>query len=295
MTNTNDELLTNTNKLNKLINDHLSNLPKKDDIVKAKVLKITKREILVDIEGFTTGIIRGREARQLPLEYQDLQPGDEIDAMVVDTDNENGQMELSLQSALVETAWRFLKEKEKNQEVLDIKITGANKGGLLTMVKGMPAFLPVSQLIPDHYPHVEGGDKKKILKKLKMFVGKKLTVKIITANINESKVILSEKRAWEELQKDKVKNYKIDDEVLATVKAMTHFGAFVRFGDNLEALIHVSHIPKQNVAGETINLNVGDEIQAKIIDIKGTRIYLAPGDAENLPTHPTELTNEQAD
>lgn len=268
----------NTNQLNQLINDHLSNLPKSGDIVKAQVIRASKKEILVDIDGFTTGIVRGRETKHLPLEFIDLKPGSEIEAMVIDTENENGQMELSLQSALVETAWRFISEKEKNQEVIDVRITGANKGGLLAPVKGLTAFLPVSQLIPDHYPHVEGGDKKKILKKLRNFIGQTLSVKIITALMDEEKVIISEKRAWEELQKEKVKEYKIGDIVDSTIKSTTHFGAFVKFGDNLEALIHISQIPKsddKDPGDGIMGLTPGDEYKAKIIDIKGTKVFLS--------------------
>jgi len=63
----------------------------------------------------------------------------------------------------------YIKEKEKSQEILELRIVGANKGGILASIRGIPAFLPVSQLSPEHYPKVEGGDKKKILKKLKSF------------------------------------------------------------------------------------------------------------------------------
>ncbi|OGY74954.1 MAG: hypothetical protein A2445_01205 [Candidatus Jacksonbacteria bacterium RIFOXYC2_FULL_44_29] len=265
-----------TTKLNKLINDHLSNLPKNGDIVKAQILKSGRKEILVDIPGFTTGVIRGREVKNLPLEYQHLEPGTTIEAMVTDTENENGQMELSLQAALVETAWRFVKEKEERQEVIDIKINGANKGGLLASIKGMTAFLPVSQLIPEHYPHVEGGDKKRILKKLKDFVGKVLTVKIISSNPEEEKIIISEKKAWEETQKLKILNFKVGQIITVNIKSITHFGAFVKFDDNLEGLVHVSQIPRAGDPDKLAEpLEIRQELPARIIDIKGSRVFFS--------------------
>src|SRR3989338_3223358 len=131
----------------------------------------------------------------------------------MDIENEKGQLELSLKAAFVEHAWNFIKNTEQNQEIIDIRVNGANKGGLLSIICNMPAFLPVSQLIPEHYPRVEGGDKKKILKKLRSFIGKTMAVKIISFDAQEQKIIISERRAWEETQKKKLGNYKADDTV----------------------------------------------------------------------------------
>ena len=238
-------------KLIGLINDHLSTLPKIGDIVKGTIISASKSEILIDIPGFTTGIVRGKEIKNLQGEQQNLKPGDPVDAMVLDIENENGQMELSLKSAITETSWLYVKEKEENQELLDLRINGVNKGGLLLSIKSIPAFLPVSQLTQEHYPRVEGGDKKKILQKLKEFVGKTLRVKIISYSPEEQKIIVSEKRAWEEAQKQKLAQYKIGDTVSTTVKSITNFGCFVTFDDNLEGLIPIETIPIPE--GQTIS------------------------------------------
>lgn len=258
-----------------LINDHLSTLPKTGDVVKGTVIYATKSEILIDIPGFTTGIVRGRELRNLPVEQHLLKVGDPVDAMVIDLENENGQMELSLKSAITETSWSYIKEKEENQEVLELRVSGANKGGLLTSIKSIPAFLPVSQLTSEHYPRVEGGDKKKILKKLKGFVGKILPVKIIAYSPEEQKIIVSEKRAWEETQKQKLAQYNIGDTVSVKVKSVTGFGCFITFDENLEGLISTSEVPLSE--GQTISdvVHQDQEIEAKIIDIRGTKVFLS--------------------
>ena len=280
------------NALNKLINDHLSNLPKINDIVKGTVISATNKEILVDIDGFTTGVARGREVKNLPEELRSLKQGDSIDAMVIDLDNEKGQMELSLHSALIEGAWMYIKEKEKSQEILELRIVGANKGGILASIRGIPAFLPVSQLSPEHYPKVEGGDKKKILKKLKSFIGKSLSVKIINHNPEEEKIIISEKRAWEVLQRQKLLQYHVGDTLAVTIKALTTFGAFVEFGDHMDGLIHISEFPENpqpaptetegiqpkegdNIAAASIELHIDDRIDAKIVDIRGSRVFFS--------------------
>ncbi|MBI4360031.1 MAG: 30S ribosomal protein S1 [Candidatus Jacksonbacteria bacterium] len=262
-------------KLIGLINDHFSTLPKTGDVVKGIVIYATKSEILIDIPGFTTGVVRGRELRNLPTEHHGLKSGAPVDAMVIDLENENGQMELSLKSAITESSWSFIKEKEENQEVLELRVSGANKGGLLTSIKSIPAFLPVSQLTPEHYPRVEGGDKKKILKKLKGLVGKILPVKIIAYSPEEQKIIVSEKRAWEETQKQKLGEYKIDDTITGKVQSVTNFGCFIRFAESLEGLIPISEIsiPEGKTISEVVHHD--QEIEAKIIDIRGTKVFLS--------------------
>ena len=277
MTKTLTQTITD-NKLNKLINDHMNSLPKIDELVKGRVLFVDKYEILVDIDTFTTGVVRGREIKDLPEEYQKLKPGDEIQAMVLDLENEKGQMELSLKGALIEGAWQFVKEKEKTQEIIEVKIKGANKGGLLANIRGIPAFLPVSQLNQEHYPRVEGGDKKKILKKLRSFIGKVFQVKIISFDPEQEKIIISEKRAWEQQQRQKLLKFKTGDLVQGTIKNTTNFGAFIEFANNLEGLIHISEVP-QDKNKEPIEiskiLKPGDKVKAKIVDIKGTRVFLS--------------------
>ena len=268
-------------KFNKLLNNYFSNVPKIGDVVKARVIDASKNEILFDIEGFMTGVVRGREVKTLPTEFQKLKTGDEVEALVLDIENEKGQLELSLKAAFVEHAWNFIKNTEQNQEIIDIRVNGANKGGLLSIICNMPAFLPVSQLIPEHYPRVEGGDKKKILKKLRTFIGKTLSVKILSYDVNEQKIIISEKRAWEELQKKKLEHYKPGDIVDVTVKTVTNFGIFVGFDDNLEGLIHISEIPQGEVKqplSEIIKTLAPDEntvLKAKVISVKGSKVFLS--------------------
>ena len=260
--------------LNQLINEHLAHLPKIEDVVKGIILSISKQEIVLDIEGFTTGVIRGMEMKNIPIDINTLKIGDTLQAMVVDIDNEKGQMELSMKAALVENAWQFIKELEKDQTMVEVRIFGANKGGLLTSIHGMPAFLPVSQLIPEHYPRVEGGDKKKILKKLKTFVGVMLPVKVISFSADEQKVIISEKRAWEEMQKKKLAAYAPGGAVKAIIKTITNFGVFVEFDDKLEGLVHVSEIPAAEGENNAAPYNIGDRVEPKILDIKGSKVFL---------------------
>lgn len=260
----------------KLISDSkYFKLPKVSDVIKGKVINASKSEVRLDIEGVKTGVIRGRELYNESEEYGNLKPGDIIEATVIELENENGEMELSFRFAGQQKAWNYLKELMNKGEVLQIKATDANKGGLMVKIGHITGFLPVSQLVPEHYPRVEGGDKNKILDFLKKFVGQLLQVKVIDVNEGEEKLIVSEKAAWAEAQEKAVSKFKVGDKVKGKVTAVTDFGAFVEFDNKMEGLVHISEIAWQRIDDPREFVKVGDMVNAEIIKIEGTKIFLS--------------------
>jgi small subunit ribosomal protein S1 len=151
----------------------------------------------------------------------------------------------------------------------------ANKGGLITRVENVPAFIPVSQLSPTNYPRVAGGEKSKIHEKLKTLVGQTMDVKILDVNEEEEKIVVSEKAVWETKQESVLAKYKVGDQVEGDVTAVTDFGAFVRFETNLEGLVHISEIAWQRIDHPRDVLKVGDHVRAEIINIEGSKIFLS--------------------
>ncbi|MEK7168062.1 MAG: S1 RNA-binding domain-containing protein [Patescibacteria group bacterium] len=250
------------------------NFPKTGDLIKGTVISADKSEVHLDIGGVITGIIRGRECFNESDQYKNLQPGDEVEATVLELENENGEMELSFRYAGRQKAWQTIKENEKEGKIAEACIVDANKGGLMVMVDNTPGFLPVSQLSPEHYPRVPGGDKNRILEVLKGYVGRKFEVKVIDAKQEEDKLIVSEKAAWEETQKDVINKYKIGDLITGKVTAITDFGVFVEF-DKLEGLIHISEIAWQRIDDPNEFVKVGQEVQAQIIGIENSKIFLS--------------------
>lgn len=247
-------------------------IPKVGDIIEGKVINTGKNEVEIDLEGVGVGIIRGPEFYEAPGE--EVKVGDKIKATVLEVDNEEGKFELSSKRALEEEAWQEIERIVKNGQAIDVVITQANKGGLLAQIKGVPAFLPVSQLHHRHYPRVAGADRNKILAKLNNLINKTLKVKIIDANRAEERLIISEKEAASEEQKEKIEKLKVGDIVEGEITGVVNFGAFMSF-DNLEGLIHISELDWQRIENPEDIVKVGDKVKAKIISIDSSRISLS--------------------
>ena len=245
------------------------------EIVEGSIIGRGRLSVFLDLGIFGTGIIYGKEFQESKDSLKDLKIGDKIFAKVIDLEDEEGYIELSVNQAGRELNWEILKNKKESNESLIAKILGANKGGLLAEISGIPAFLPVSQLSPANYPRVEGGDPAKILKELQKFVGKELEVKIFDLSPKEGKLILSEKAKGLEKIKEIIKKYKVGDVVEGEITGIVDFGAFFVFGEGLEGLIHVSELDWGIVENISEIVKIGQKIQAKIIEISDNKIYLS--------------------
>ncbi|HOF79584.1 MAG TPA: S1 RNA-binding domain-containing protein [bacterium] len=257
-----------------LANDQLV-IPQVGDTITGKIISASKSEVKLDINGVMTGIIRGRELYFDASDYAKLPAGEEIEATVVDTDNENGELELSFRHAGEQKAWVNLQESYSNKTNLKVRVLDANKGGLIISLGQITGFLPVSQLAPENYPRVSGGDKTKILEKLKTLVGSELEVRVMTLDEEEKKLIVSEKDAWQDKQKDIISRYQVGSVVEGAITAITGFGLFINFDNNLEGLIHISELAWQRIDDINELYKIGDTIKAEIISIDGSKIFLS--------------------
>lgn len=249
--------------------------PAVGDLIEGTVISATKGEVYLDLPGLTTGVIRGKEIEDESAETSELKIGDTASATVIDIENERGEMELSFRQAGHQKAWDGLGKLMKEETIVESKIVDANKGGLMVKVGNVVGFLPVSQLTTENYPRIEGGDKNKILAYLKTFINKSLKTKIITVDERDEKLIVSEKAAWNEKQKEALSEYKITDKVRGKVTGVVDFGAFVEFGNGLEGLIHISELAWQRIDDPKTIVKVGDMVDAEIISIQDTKVSLS--------------------
>ncbi len=250
-------------------------IPAPGELVEGAVINVGKNEVMIDIGGYAIGIVRGKELEDESGEYSDLKVGDKVQATVLELENEKGALELSFRQAGHQKAWDNLEKMKKDGTIIKAKIVDANKGGLMCKIGGVVGFMPVSQLTPEHYPRVEGGDKNKILEILKGYVNQEFEVKIIDVDEREEKLILSERAAWEEKQKDIISQYKVGQIVEGVVTGVVDFGAFIEFGEEMEGLIHISELAWQRIDNPRDFIKVGDKVKAKIIDIEGSKISLS--------------------
>lgn len=250
-------------------------IPQAGDIVKGRVVSASKAEVMLDIDGIMMGVVRGPELYNEVEEFSSLKPGDEIEAAVIDEENERGELELSFRLVGQEKAWKKLRQAYKDKATVKVRIVDANKGGLLSRYCQIDGFLPVSQLAPENYPRISGGDKSKILEKLKSFVGSEFEVAVITLNEEENKVIFSEKDVWNKRQKPALDKYQVGMQVDGRITAITNFGVFVTFGESIEGLIHISELAWQRIDSPSEMYKVGDKIKAEIISIDGAKVFLS--------------------
>lgn len=248
------------------------------DIVKGTVLEIAPSSLYVDLGPQGVGIVFGRELLDAADTFRTVRFGDEIEAVVIDPENDQGYIELSLRSASEEKSWARLESRKESGEIFPAQILDANKGGLIIRLEGITGFLPVSQLSAEHYPRVEGGDKQQILDRLKQYVGQLFNVRVITADRREGKLIVSEKAAMTAEMETVLGDLKEGTEIDGVVSGIVDFGVFVKFqrgAQDLEGLVHISEVAWQRVDDPKDYASVGQKVRAVVLAVEGTRISLS--------------------
>lgn len=245
------------------------------NVVEGKVISLGKSSLYIDLPPCGTGIIYGREFISTRDVIKRLKIGDIIAAKVVETENEEGYIELSLKEARQAVLWEEADEMIKNKTILELTIQDANKGGLILEWQGIQGFLPASQLSAENYPQTKNGDKEQILEKLKKFVDTQLAVIVIASNPKENKLIFSEKNLGEKEKLDITENYKIGDEVAGVVTGIVDFGVFVKIAKDLEGLVHISELDWGLVENPRELYKIGDKVTVKVIDVRKNKISLS--------------------
>ncbi len=272
--------------------------------VEGKVVARDRSSLYIDLGILGTGIIYGREFYAVKEVVKNLEVGDKVFAKIVEVENEEGYRELSLRDATKEISWTRLRELKESGQIVSVRVTGVNKGGLLTTLDGIQAFLPVSQLAAEHYPRVADADKQKILKELQKFIGKTLEVKVLDLLAEENKLILSEKAKSEEKTKEVLKNYSRGDIIEGQITGIADFGAFIKFPvsenkelteDGIEGLIHISELDWQLVENPTEVVKVGEVVKAQIININNNQVFLSLKSLKKNPWEEVEKEFKKGD
>lgn len=258
-----------------LIND-IATPPRAGDLIEGTIIELVRGRLYVDLPPFGSGIIYGREYLNAADVLRKSNPGDTITAKVVDPSGLDGYIELSLKEARQAAIWGEAEQAIVSQTPYTLKVDEANKGGLILSWQGIQGFLPASQLTKEHYPRVPEGDKDKIFQELQKLEGQMLSVRIITADAKEGKLIFSERTGAEEEEKTSlIDKYAVGDVVDGEVTGAVDFGVFVKLEQGLEGLVHISELDWGLVEDPRALFKVGDTVRVKVIEIKDGKISLS--------------------
>jgi small subunit ribosomal protein S1 len=244
------------------------------ELVEGTVVFRGKNKLLLDLQGVSTGIVSGRELRDSFNTFKELKLGDVVGALVLEEENDEGMVVLSLRMASQQKAWDRFHRLVETDATMKFTAQEANKGGLLANIDGIRTFLPVSQLAPVHYPRVNNADASEIIAKLSKFVGHTFTVKIITMDEDAGKIVVSEREAMAEERAKALENLTVGDIKEGSVSGIVKFGLFVAF-DGLEGLVHISEIAWGHVKNPSEFAQIGDKVKVKVIGLDGEKLSLS--------------------
>lgn len=244
------------------------------ELTEGTVIFKGKNKLLIDIRGVATGIISGRELRDSMNTFRDLNAGDTVSALVLEEENDEGMVVMSLRMASQQKAWDRFHKMIHDDKTMTFVAQEANKGGLLANIDGIRTFLPVSQLAPANYPRVNNADSAEIINRLGKFIGHTFTVKIITLDEDAGKIVVSEREAMAEERSKALEQLKPGDMKEGLVSGIVKFGLFVAF-DGLEGLVHISEIAWGHVKNPSEFAQVGDRVKVKVIGIDGEKLSLS--------------------
>lgn len=239
------------------------------DMVKGPVIGIGETEVIVDLGSYAEGIVPIDELSNDPKFSikADIAVGDVVNAMVISPDNGAGQVLLSIKRADNILAWDFLTEAKENAQVFNVKITEAVKGGVVTYLKGIRAFIPASGLALTYVENTEE------------FVGKHISVRIIEVDEDDKKLILSAKSVLREeeakMTEEKMSKIAIGTVMTGKVERLENYGAFVRLPDGLSGLVHISQMSEKRIKHPKEVLSENDEVKVMVIDIKDGKLSLS--------------------
>jgi small subunit ribosomal protein S1 len=239
------------------------------DVVTGKVVRIDKDEVLVDIGYKSEGVIPQSELsiRRSIDPSEEVQLGEEIDALVLTKEDQDGRLILSKKRARFERAWRRIEAAAESGEPVEGNVIEVVKGGLIIDL-GVRGFLPASLV-----------DIRRV-QNLDEYLGQKIETKVIELNRSRNNVVLSRRAVLEEERKearqqilDRLQRGQV---VEGTISNIVDFGAFVDL-DGIDGLIHISELSWGHVNHPSEVLSIGDEVRVKVLDIDRDRQRISLG------------------
>ena len=239
------------------------------DVISGTVIDVNEEEVTLDLKYYTQGIIKAGDMSNDPdfSILADVYAGDVIEATVVKMDDGQGNILLSKKEATAVLAWDVLEKYMEEKTDIPVKVGGVVNAGVVAYVEGIRGFIPASHL---SLSYVEDTNE---------YLGKELTVRVITVNREKEKLVLSAKEILKEKAKEE-HDHKIamlvPGTVLeGTVESLQPYGAFVDLKDGLSGLVHISQISQKRIKKPSEVLAVGDKVKVKVLNTNDGKISLS--------------------
>ncbi len=242
---------------------------KEGEVVSGHVVRIDKDEILVDIGYKSEGVIPSHELsiRKNVDPHDEVEMGEEVDALVLIKEDQDGRLIMSKKRARFEKAWRRIEAAAESGEPVEGHVIEVVKGGLIIDL-GVRGFLPASLV-----------DIRRVAN-LDEFLHTMIECKVIELNRSRNNVVLSRRAVLEEERKEQ--RQEILDRlqpglvVEGQISNIVDFGAFVDL-NGIDGLIHISELSWSHVNHPSEILNIGDTVQVKVLDIDRDRQRISLG------------------
>jgi small subunit ribosomal protein S1 len=239
------------------------------DVVSGKVVRIDRDEVLVDIGYKSEGVIPSHELsiRKSVDPHDEVELGEDVDALVLTKEDQDGRLILSKKRARFEKAWRTIERAAESGEAVTGTVIEVVKGGLIVDL-GVRGFLPASLV-----------DIRRV-QNLDEFMGQKIECRVIELNRSRNNVVLSRRAVLEEERKEQ--RQEILDRlqpgmiVEGAISNIVDFGAFVDL-NGIDGLIHISELSWSHVNHPSEILNIGDVVPVKVLDIDRDRQRISLG------------------
>src|SRR6201747_2998625 len=239
------------------------------DVVTGKVVRIDKDEVLVDIGYKSEGVILSNELsiRKSANPFDEVEMGEEVDALVLTKEDQDGRLILSKKRARFEKAWRRIEAAAESGEPVEGAVIEVVKGRLIIDL-GVRGFLPASLVAIRRAQNLDD------------FLGQKIEGKVIELNRSRNNVVLSRRAVLEEERKE-VRQQILDrlqpgQIVEGQISNIVDFGAFVDL-DGIDGLIHISELSWSHVNHPSEILSIGDVVPVKVLDIDRDRQRISLG------------------
>jgi small subunit ribosomal protein S1 len=239
------------------------------DVVTGAVVRIDKDEVLVDIGYKSEGVIPSNELsiRKSVNPAEEVSIGEEVDALVLTKEDQDGRLILSKKRARFERAWRRIEAAAESGEPVHGSVIEVVKGGLIVDL-GVRGFLPASLVDIRRVPNLDE------------YLGQTIESKVIELNRPRNNVVLSRRAVLEEERKEQrqaiLERLQPGLVIEGQISNIVEFGAFVDL-DGIDGLIHISELSWSHVNHPSEILNIGDTVQVKVLDIDRDRQRISLG------------------